>query len=147
MDKFAASLFCILSCVFSLSCSTYTTGLQQSVARADEIAAISSMRAVSMAQRAYAVSNSGAFANFPQLVEGGYLESRFNSDAPQIKDYVFRMTVRPGSGASPDFYSCNADPVGSGDTKGRYLYIDSASPEVKVNATQPAGAEDPAYSP
>lgn len=147
MAKFAASLFCILACLLSLSCSPYTKGLQQSVARADEVTAISSMRTISMAQQTHAVGNDGAFANFRELAEAGYLESRFNSDAPQIKGYVFTMTVRPKSGASPDFFSCNADPVGSGDTKGRYLYLDSTSPEIKVNATQPASAEDPAYHP
>ncbi len=148
MAKFAALSFSILACVASFACSSYTTGIQQSVARADEIGAITTLRSISMAQQAYSVTHGGAFGTFPQLVEGGYLEKRFNSDAPKIKGYVLTMTVTPGSGASPDFFRCNADP-GDDDagTVGRHFYFDSASPEIKVNSTQPASAADAPYKP
>lgn len=147
MAKLAALGFFVLACVASLACSSYTKGLQQSVARADEIGAISTMRAISMAQRTYSVTNGGAYGTFQQLVEAGHLESRFNSDAPTIKGYVLTMSVTPASGSSPDFFKCNADPVGAGDTVGRHFYLDSASAEIKVNAKQAATAEDAAYQP
>ena len=136
------SIVCLLV-VFALllSCQTYTTGLQQSVARADETSAIAAIKTISTAQQTYAISNGGGYGTFQQLCEGGYLDERFNSTTPQIKDYVLSMDT------SANFYRLNADPARSGDQAGRHLYMDSSSPLIRVNPTQPASAKDPLMQP
>jgi hypothetical protein len=136
------SVVCLLV-VFALllSCQTYTTGLQQSVARADETSAIAALKTISTAQQTYAISNGGSYGTFQQLCEGGYLDERFNSTTPQIKDYVLTMDI------SANVYRLNADPARSGDQAGRHLYLDSSSPLIRVNPTQPATAKDPLMQP
>ena len=80
MHRFGALALTVFMGAAALSCQSYSTGLQQSLARADEAVATAALRAVAMAQQAYAVSNNGNYASFKQLAEGGYLDSRFNSD-------------------------------------------------------------------
>jgi hypothetical protein len=146
MSRTALIIFSLLTCVASLTCQTYTTGLQQSVARADETSAIGALRTIALAQRTYSVSNGGSYGSFQQLCDGGYLDSRFNSSKPEVKDYILTMDVgaKPGSESG---FSCNADPSGAGGQAGRHFYIDSTSNEIHVNPTQPATANDPAFQP
>jgi len=93
------------------------------------------------------MSNNNEYGTFQQLCEAGYLDSRFNSSNPQIKNYVLTMTVNAKSEGAPEgFFSCNADPAGSG-AQGRHLYMDSTSTEVHVNPNQPATAQDPIFQP
>ncbi len=124
-----------------LSCQSYSTGLQQSVARADETSAMVALKTIYGAQQAFALSNGGAYGTFQQLCAGGYLDERFNSSSPQIKDYVLSMEVSANS------YRLNADPSRAGEQAGRHLYIDSTSPLIRVNPTQPATASDPLMQP
>jgi hypothetical protein len=141
MIRFLGVVSLLVVFAFLLSCQTYTTGLQQSVARADEISAIAALKTISTAQQTYAVSSGGSYGSFQQLSEAGYLDERFNSSAPQIKDNVFSMDVSPNS------YSVNADPARPGEQAGRHLYLDSTSPLIRVNPTQPATAKDPLMQP
>ncbi|MEP6718189.1 MAG: hypothetical protein ABJB21_03555 [bacterium] len=124
-----------------LSCQSYSTGLQQSLARADETSAVMALKTISTAQQAYALSNGGAYGTFQQLCAGGYLDERFNSSSPQIKDYVLSMEVSASS------YSLKADPTRAGEQAGRHFYMDSQSPLIRVNSTQPATASDPLMQP
>ncbi len=135
----------VLLCIVSFSCQPYSTGLQKSVARADETAATAALRTIAVAQRTYWASSGGDFGTFQQLCEGGYLDSRFNSSKPALKDYVLTMEVTPRSGAQ-GFFSCNADPV-AGPQAGRHFYIDSTSSELHVNPSESATAKDPIAQP
>ncbi len=141
MIRLLSILTHLIAFTFLLSCQAYTTGLQQSVARADEMSAIAALKTISTAQQTYAVSNGGAYGTFQQLCEAGYLDVRFNSSTPQIKDYVLSMDVSANS------YRVNADPARSGEQAGRHLYMDSTSPLIRVNPTQPATAKDPLIQP
>ena len=101
------ALLFFLTCT-AFACQSYTRTLQQSVERADETAAIAALRTLSTAQRTYSVSNSGAYGTFEQLVQGGFLDSRFNSEKPKFKGYVLSMSVETKGGDGS--YSVNADP-------------------------------------
>jgi hypothetical protein len=148
MFRFAVLALTVLICIASLSCQPYSTGLQQGVAGADETAAKGALHTIAVAQRTYSVSNGGDFGTFQQLCEDDYLDSRFNSSKPAIKDYVLTMAVTPKSGAQSDgFFSCNADPVRTGPQAGRHFYIDSTSSELHVNPSEPATAKDPVVQP
>lgn len=144
MFRFALLATTVFICLASLSCQNYSSGLQQSVTRADETVATGALRTIAVAQQTYSVSNEGNYGTFPQLSAGGYLDERFNSDKPALKDYVLTMAVDKGSGGP--FYSCNADPAGDGP-QGRHFYMDSKSNALHVNATQPAAASDPLAQP
>jgi hypothetical protein len=137
MIRLLISLSLLIAVGFLLSCQNYSTGLQQSVSRAGETTAAASLKTVSTAQQTYAVSSGGAYGSFQQLFEGGYLDERFNSSSPRIGEYVLTMEVSPNS------YRLNADPVSTGEQAGRHLYLDSTSPLIRVNPTQPATDKDP----
>ncbi len=138
MIKFATI---ILVCMAALSCQSYTTGLQQSVGKTDEISAIAALHSIAAAQRTYSITSGGNYGTFQQLVEAGQLDSRFNSNKPELKDYVLTMDV------SPARFSCNADPIRTGPQSGRHFYTDSTSTEIHVNPSQPATATDGALQP
>ena len=148
MFRFAVFALTVLICIASLSCQSYSTGLQQSVARADETAAKAALHTIVVAQQTYSVSNGGDFGTFQQLSEAGYLDSRFNPSKPAIRDYVLTMEVAPKSEAQPaGFYSCNADPVPTGAKAGTHFYIDSTSSDLHVNPSESATAKDPIAQP
>jgi len=144
MFRFALLATTFVICLASLSCQNYSSGLQQTVTRADETAATGALRTIAVAQQTYSVTNDGNYGTFQQLVAGGYLDDRFNSDKPALKNYVLTMEV--GKGAEGPFYSCNADPAGEGP-QGRHFYIDSKSTGLHANATQAASAGDPIAQP
>lgn len=132
----------LVTCI-AFACRSYTKALEQSVERADETAAISALRTLSMAQRTYGVSNENRFGTFEQLVQGGFLDSRFNFERPKFKGYVLTMSVT--NGASGGSFSANADP--EPPQQGRHFYMDSESGIIHVNTSQPAGASDPSLEP
>ena len=139
MSRYITIVVLIFGCWTIMSCQSYSSGLQQSVTRADETAAIAALHTISVSQRTYSVSNNGNYGTFAQLVKGGYLDSRFDADKPNVKGYVLTMNV-PGEGA----YNCSADPEGAGpQAVGRHFYLDSASGQIHVNPTQAATASDP----
>ncbi len=137
MIRFAFSILGVIACIGSLSCQSYTTGLQQSAGRVDETAVIATLRTIGVAQRSYSVSNGGDYATFQQLSEGGYLDSRFNSSNPEVKGYALTMNVGEKS------FGCNADPALAGAQPARHFYIDSTSAEIHANPSQAATVTDP----
>jgi hypothetical protein len=138
--RFALLATTLVMCLGALSCQNASTPLEKTVARADETVATGALHTVATAQQTYSISNNGSFATFQQLAGGGYLDSRFNSEQPALKDYVLTMEV--GSAADGPYFRCHADPAGPGP-QGRHFYIDSTSNFVRVNATQSASASDP----
>ncbi|MEO7970208.1 MAG: hypothetical protein ABI698_02835 [bacterium] len=141
MIRVVSAVSLLIMVAFLLSCQTYSTGLQQSMSRTGETTAAASLKTVATAQQTHSVSNGGGYGSFQQLFEGSYLDERFNSRTPQIGDYVFTME------ASANSYRINADPVHTGEQAGRHLYLDSSSPLIRVNPTQPATDKDPQMQP
>lgn len=131
----------LLICIATISCQQYGTGVQQSLARADEAVVISFLRTIALAQQAYSVSNAGEYGTLEQLTKGGYLDERFAMAKP-IKDYVLELKATPQSGNQPAGYTCTADPDRTGDRAGRHFFITSASGQIHVNATQQASETD-----
>ena len=132
-------LFVLAAC--ALSCQNHTKNLQQSETRAEEIGVVSTLRTVVSAQRAYSLSNGGNFGTFPQLVEGGFLDSRFEGTEPQMHGYTFKMEVGEKK------FSCEASPTQTTENSGRHYYVDSTSGLIRMNASRPATADDPPFQP
>lgn len=131
-------------CLTSFACQSYSTGLQQSVARADETVATGALRTIATAQQTYAVSNGGSYGTFQELCAGGYLDSRFNFEKPALKEYV--LTMDAGSDADGPYFRSNAEPTGTGAQSGRHFYIDQTA-VLRVNPTAPASIADPVTAP
>lgn len=146
MLRFFLSGFLLIGCLATLNCQSYTTGLQQGSARADEGTALATLRSIARAQTAYNISNPGDYATFEQLATGGYLDSRFNNSKPKFYGYVFTMSVRPKSDSREASYGLNADPDPELKS-GRHFYIDSSSAEIHVNPSQQASASDAKVEP
>ena len=142
MSRLHAFTILFLSLALISACQSYTSGLQQSVARADETAAIALMRTISIAERTYSLSNDGEYATLQQLVDAGFLDARYTGEKP-LKDYVITLKVIPkAAGAAEGSYSCNMDPDKTGEHVGRHLYVDSLTTGIHINDTQPATATD-----
>ncbi len=139
MARFLKLLVPLITAV-SISCQSYTTTLKESPSKVDESATISS------AQTTYSVSNNGNYGNLKELVTGGYLDSRFNSNRPVLYGYAFTINTK-SERSTTGTYSCNADPDAAAVATGRHFYIDSSSAEVHVNETQPASPSDPTLRP
>jgi len=123
-------------------CQTYTGALQQSVARANETAALTTLKAIGLAEQTYSLTNNGEYGTLKQLSDGGFLDVRYASDK-SVKDYVVSCNVTPkGADAPAGSFSCNADPDKGKESAGRHLYIDSTADGIHVNDTQPATAAD-----
>lgn len=142
MRLFLLFTFLLLICLATFGCKDYSTGLQQSSSRVDETSAIATLRTLAQAQTTYSISNAGQFANFEQLVEGGFLDSRFHHTNPTLHGYIFTLEVTPATDQTPGSYSCNADPEPTALPGGRHFYIDSNSQDIKMNPTQPATSRD-----
>lgn len=142
MRLFLLFSFLLLSCLATFGCKEYSTGLQQSSSRADETSAIATLRTLAQAQTTYSISNAGQFASFEQLVEGGFLDSRFHHPSPTLHGYTFTLEVSPPTDQTPGSYVCNADPAPTSPQGGRHFYIDSNSHDIRMNATRPATSKD-----
>jgi hypothetical protein len=124
------------------ACQSYTSGLQQSVVRADETAALALIRTISIAERTYNLTHEGEYGTLQQLVDAGFLDARFAGEKP-LKDYVISLNVIPkAAGSAAGSYSCNVDPDKTGEHVGRHLYVDSSTDGIHVNDTKPASATD-----
>jgi hypothetical protein len=142
MLRFLFTGFLLIACLATLNCQTYTTGLQQGAGRADEVAALSTLGAISRAQTAYTISNPGDYGTFEQLAAGGYLDGRFNNSKPKFYGYIFTMSVSPKSDSKDGSYALNVDPDPALKVSGKHFYLDSNSSDIHVNASQQAGASD-----
>jgi hypothetical protein len=125
--------------LFVLSCSNSAPGnrgtLQKGIDAADETSTIQTLRTIFSAQT-QAKAIRGSYADFPGLVEGGFLDARFSNSAPTLRGYRFSMSASAGE------FSVNADPIDA--AIGRHFYLDSNEETIHVNPTAGASRSDPA---
>ena len=134
----------IVIVMFLASCSSgNSTGgpgvYPKAVGAADETSAIQGLRTIATAQGQLKAA-SGSYGKFDALVQAGFLDQRFNGDAPNLRGYRFTMK------ATDSDFTVNADPqiTESQPTTGsRHFYLDSSDNAVHVNAGQPASKNDP----
>ncbi len=130
--------------VFLTSCAGDSSGgagvYPKAVSAVDESSAIQTLRTIATAQ-AQAKVTRGSYGDFNTLVQAGFLDQRFASDAPIARGYRFRMT------AGESDFSVNADPEiveGQAPTSARHFYLDSTDNAIHVNRSQTASKTDPA---
>jgi prepilin-type N-terminal cleavage/methylation domain-containing protein len=117
---------------------------KSSVRKANEASAVSTLNAIKVAQARYVIDHKEQYGTFKQLFEEGYLDRRFNSEKPEIKGYLFTVTIIPKSEGKAASYSANANPEqsqGVGATGRNFYYIDPDS-AICVSRDGPATAAD-----
>jgi hypothetical protein len=148
MIRFLLLGFLSLTGLGALACGGYTDTLVESPRRVDERVAVSTLRSIGQAQTAYSLTNSGDYGSFEQLVAGGHLDARLNSSKPKLYGYLLTLNIaNRSSGPAQSSYHSNADPDPAVNPAGRHFYLGSASPELRVNPTKPATANDEAFQP
>src|SRR5258708_28970579 len=108
MKKQSAKWLGLIAIAFLTSCaggdsSGGAGALPKAVSAVDETAAIQTLRTIATAQ-AQAKATRGSYGDFNTLVQAGFLDQRFASDAPIMRGYRFRMT------AGENDFSATADP-------------------------------------
>ena len=97
-----------------LSCQSYSTGLQQSLARADETSALVALKTIYAGQQAYALSNGGAYGTWIGL------------RATNGRDYVYcHLSVRSVSTGAKVVAGQKLGEVGAtGNVTGPHLHFE-----------------------
>src|SRR5947209_18623649 len=114
--------------LFVYGCSSSAPGnrgtLLKAVEAADKTATIQTLRTIFSAET-QAKAIRGSYADFPGLVDGGFLDARFSKATPTLRGYRFSMSAGAGE------FSINADPIEP--TSGRHFYLDSNDQAIHVN--------------
>jgi hypothetical protein len=145
MKKESAKWLGLIALAFLTSCtggdsSGGAGALPKAVSAVDETSAIQTLRTIATAQ-AQAKVTKGSYGDFNTLVQAGFLDQRFASDAPIMRGYRFRMT------AGESDFSVTADPQtveGQAPSAARHFYLDSTDNAIHVNRNQTASKTDPA---
>lgn len=120
---------------------------QSGIRATNQTAAIQTLKTLATVQATYYNShNRSKYGTFPELVQDGQMDNRFNSEAPFSDGYIFTMKVTPRSAGQAPTYSVNADPEQSEGltASGReHYYMGSNTSTIHVNEAQPATAADP----
>jgi len=115
-----------------------------SVRKANEGAAVATLNTIKLAEAKYVIDHKGGYGTFVELFEEGYLDKRFNSEAPVLRGYVFRIKLIPKSAGKTATFTVNADPEQSqGITAtGRNFYYTDPESGICFSRVGPAGPHD-----
>ena len=106
---------------------------------ADEGSAIQTLRTIATAEGQLKATR-GSYGDFEALTQGGYLDQRFASRAPNMRGYRFTISATEAE------FTVNADPetTEKQPTTGvRHFYLDGSDNAVHANPTQSASKSDP----
>ena len=112
------------------------------VRRGNEAAAVQHLNTISIGQVQYYTENA-TYATFDQLVEKGYLDSRFAGATPTVDGYIYVLRVTTASAGQKASFTLNADPENAAAGT-KHFFIDSSNSTVRVNRDRPANPNDPA---
>ena len=130
----------IIGTLIAVTVPIYTS----SVRKGNEANAISTLNAVKTAQTKYVTDHQKQYGTFKQLFDEGYLDKRFNFDQPEVKGYIFIMTLIPKSQGRAASFAVNANPEqweGIGATGKNFYYIDRDN-GICYSRERPATAAD-----
>ena len=116
---------------------------KNSVAKANEAAAVAAVNTIKVAQARYLVDE-GHYGTFTQLFEAGLLDKRFKVESPHLRGYVFVLTLVDAPQKAGASFKLNANPEaaeGIGAT-GRYFYYSEPDSPILFSDKGPASAED-----
>lgn len=138
----------LLSALTFPACIFYRTeeeARRQTMASAEEMATIESLKAIAVAQQSYYIDHK-SYGTFNQLVDAKLLDERFTGDKPTVNGYTYTMTISSSADNGSARYAINADPhqaEGELKTNKRYFYIDSQTKQVHAQTGRAASSQDP----
>jgi type II secretory pathway pseudopilin PulG len=118
---------------------------RKSVRAGNEAATVNNMRTIINDEQIYYLEHR-SYGTLEQLIAGGMLDSRFNSNPPIVNGYVFTLKVAPSTRDQTTSFTLSADPqieYGFNATGTNHFYVDSTDSLIHVNDAQPATAADP----
>ena len=119
---------------------TYKT----SVRKANEASAVAAVNTIKIAEAKYAIDHQGRYGSFSQLFSDGYLDRRFNTEKPNVRGYIFVLTLVDKNERAAISYQLNANPEsaeGIGAT-GKIFYYSEPDAGIYVNRDGVADADD-----
>ena len=112
----------------------------KAVGLADETSAIQSLRAIATAEGQLKAAT-GTYGNFEELVQAGFLDSRFAGATPNVRGYQF--TIMPNDSG----FTISADPQTSANqptTGSRHFCFTSVDNTIHASPDRAASSGDPA---
>ncbi|HKP38882.1 MAG TPA: hypothetical protein VJT71_18635 [Pyrinomonadaceae bacterium] len=113
-----------------------TVGWRAAVRSGNAVAAIKALETIDAAERQYHATQGQKYGTFQDLVREQLVDSRFNTEAPVVDGYVYKLTI------SHNGYVVTANPLNS-STGRNHFYRDSTSDVIRVNSDRIAGPGDP----
>lgn len=116
---------------------------KSSVRKANEASAVSTLNSIKVAQAKFMIDHK-EYGTFKQLFDAGYLDKSFNTGKPDIKGYLFILTLLAKSEGKSPGYEVNANPEqsqGVGATGKNFYYVDPDS-GICISHDGPATAAD-----
>jgi Tfp pilus assembly protein PilE len=117
---------------------------QSSIRKANEASAVTTVNTIKIAEAKYAIDHQGHYGTFSQLFSDGYVDKRFNTEKPQVRGYIFVLTLVDKNERAAVSYQLNANPEsaeGIGAT-GKIFYYSEPDAGIFVNRDGVADADD-----
>ena len=132
----------IVIAIIGILIGAAVVGWQAANKSGNEAATIQNLKTIAAVQIQYYNTHSRTFGTFEALTKEEFLSSKFSGNPPTADGYIYTMNVTPKTANSSSSYTLNADPV-DGRSGTNHFYIDSSDSSIHVNASQPAGPQDP----
>lgn len=96
----------IIGILVSIVVPTYHSSVQ----KANEAAAVTTLNTIKVAQAKHAIDHKGHYGTFRELYDEGYLDKRFNSDRPDLRGYIFTISLMSQAEKTSATFTLNANP-------------------------------------
>ena len=115
-----------------------------SIRKANEAAAVAAINTIKTAEAKYAIDHKGQYGTFSQLFGAGYLDKRFNTERPNVRGYLFILTLIDKPEKAAVSFQLNANPEiseGVGAT-GKVFYYSEPDAGIYASNAGPASSDD-----
>jgi Tfp pilus assembly protein PilE len=119
-------------------------GYRAAIRAGNEAATLQNLKTIAAVEAQYYQTHSRTFGTLHQLVSEQMLSRKFDGDPATADGYVWTLIALPGNTSLGSSYVVRADPLNR--EQGRnHFYLNSESNQIRVNAEQPAGPNDPIW--
>ena len=115
-----------------------------SIRKANEAAAVAAINTIKVAEAKYAINHKDQYGTFSQLFAEGYLDKRFKTERPNVRGYLFTLTLIGKPEKAAVSFQLNANPEiseGVGAT-GKVFYYSEPDAGIYASNEGPASPDD-----
>ena len=115
-----------------------------SIRKANEATAVAAINTIKIAEAKYAINHKDQYGTFSQLFAEGYLDKRFNTERPNIRGYLFILTIIDKPEKAAVSFQLNANPEISGGVgaTGKVFYYSEPDAGIYASKEGPASSDD-----